>query len=222
MAKKLVTTPKGVALWTSLNKPDVRYKAEGVYEVKLAFDGDDEAVQKLATKLEQLRDEKYDEIVAELTADGKAGLAKKITKVPVFEVEEDAESGEETGRLIKKFKMTASGVSKKTGKNWSRSPDIFNAKGVQLKTAPNIGSGSAMKVSFDPYPYYSPKDKEVGLSARLEGVQILELVQYGARDASGYGFAEEDGYDDVPEDNTAGGDFADETGGDDDGDEDFA
>ena len=222
MAKKLITSPKGTALWTSLNKPDVRYKAEGVYEVKLAFDAEDEAVQKMVARLEALRDEKVDEIVAELEADGKAGLAKKIKKVAVFEIEEDAETGEETGRLIKKFKMTASGISKKTGKPWKRSPKIFNAKGRELPKAPSIGSGSVLKISFDPFPYYSPKDKEVGLSARLEAVQVIELVSFGERDASGYGFGEEEGYDGVPEDETDSG-FGDETdGGEDDGDEDFA
>lgn len=221
MAQKLITTPRGTALWTSLNKPDSRYKAEGVYEVKLAFDSDDEAVQKLQAKLEQLRDEKFDEIVEELTADGKGGLAKKITKVDVFEIEEDAETGEETGRIIKKFKMTASGVSKKTGKKWSRKPNIFNAKGVKLTTPPNVGSGSVLKVSFEPYPYYSPKDKEVGVSCRLQAAQIIDLVSFGERDASGYGFGEEDGYDGVPEDDAAEQEFGDESGDDED-DEDFA
>jgi hypothetical protein len=196
---KLITTPKGTALWTSLNKPDTKWKAEGVYEVKLAFDGDDEAVQKLVAKLEKLRDEKYDEIVEELKADGKAGLVSKIKKVAVFEVEEDPETGEETGRLIKKFKMTASGVSKKTGKKWTRKPKIFNARGVELTNAPSIGSGSVLKISFDPFAYYSPKDKEVGCSTRLEAAQVIELVSFGEKDASGYGFGEEDGYDDVPQ-----------------------
>lgn len=196
---KLITTPKGTALWTSLNRPDTKFKAEGVYEVKMAFDGDDEAVQKMVAKLEKLRDEKYDEIVEELKADGKAGLASKIKKVAVFEIEEDPQTGEETGRLIKKFKMTASGVSKKTGKKWTRKPKLFNARGVELKVPPSVGSGSVLKISFDPFPYYSPKDKEVGLSTRLEAAQIIELVSFGERDASGYGFGEEDGYDDVPE-----------------------
>jgi hypothetical protein len=223
MSKKLITTPKGTALWTSLNKPDVRYKAEGVYEVKLAFDGDDPAVQALVARLEKMRDEKFDEVVAELTADGKAGLAKKITKAAVFEVEEDPETGAETGRLIKKFKMTASGISKKNNKPWSRKPKLFNARGVELKVAPNVGSGSVLKVSFDPFPYYTPKDKEVGLSARLEAAQIIDLVAFGERDAGGYGFGEEDGYDGVPEDDTNDSGFGDETDdGADDGDDDFA
>lgn len=197
--KKTLTTPKGTALWTSLNKPDTKWKAEGVYEVKLAFNADDEAVQQLAAKLEKLLDEKYAEVVDELKADGKAGLVAKIKKVPVFDVEEDPETGEETGRLIKKFRMTASGVSKKDGKKWTRAPKIFNARGVELKAAPSIGSGSVLKVSFEPYMYYSPKDKEVGCSCRLEAAQLIELVSFGQKDAAGYGFEAEEGYDDVPE-----------------------
>jgi len=208
---KNMTSPKGTARWTTLNKPDVRFKAEGVYEVKMAFDGDDDAVQKLVAKLEKVRDEKFDEIVEELKADGKGGLASKIKKVAVIEVEEDPESGEETGKLIRKFKMTASGVSKKTGKKWTRQPKLFNARGVELKSAPNVGSGSILKISFEPFGYYSPKDKEVGVSCRLEAVQIIDLVAFGERDASGYGFGEEEGYDDVPE-GTGGAPFDDEGG----------
>lgn len=218
--KKMITTPKGTALWVSLNQPDVRYKAEGVYEVKLAFDGDDEAVQKLTERLEKLRDEKLKEIADELKADGKAGLVSKLKVLPVLEVEEDTNTGTETGRLVKKFKMNASGVSKKTGKKWTRKPDVFNAKGVKLNTVPSVGSGSVLKVSFEPYAYYSPKDKEIGISARLQAVQIIDLVSFGQRDASGYGFGEEDGYDDTPEDDTDAP-FNNEDGGADDEDDDL-
>ena len=207
-------------MWTSLAEPSFKFDDDGVYEVKLAFDGDDAELQKLTEQLEQMRDEKLDEIVKDLKANKKAGLAKNITTVDVFTPEVDPETGDETGRIIKNFKMKSSGISKKTNKKWTRKPDIFNAKGVKLPKAPNVGSGSVLKVSFEPYAYYSPKDKEVGVSCRLQAVQIIELVEFGSRDASGYGFEEEDGYDGVPEDDNGG--FGDEPEDDMGDDEDFA
>jgi hypothetical protein len=51
-----------------------------------------------------------------------------------------------------------------------------------------------MKMNVELRGYYIAKDKEVGCSVYLNGVQIIKLVSYGSRDASGYGFgAEEDG-----------------------------
>src|SRR3546814_13485107 len=91
--------------------------------------------------------------------------------------------------------MTATGVSKKTGKAWTRKPNIFDAKGNQLKNPPSIGGGSEMKLSVELFPYYAANDKTVGVSFRLEAAQIIKLVQFGARDAAGFGFGEEDGDD---------------------------
>src|SRR3546814_7653155 len=81
--------------------------------------------------------------------------------------------------------MTATGVSKKTGKAWTRKPNIFDAKGNQLKNPPSIGGGSEMKLSVELFPYYAANDKTVGVSFRLEAAQIIKLVQFGARDAAG-------------------------------------
>lgn len=210
----LITTPKAPAIWPKLNEPDTKYDADGVYEVKLAFAGDDAGFLAMKAKIEGVIDAEFDKKVKELTEDGKAAVAKKLSKVYPFNPEED-EDGEETGRVILKFKMKASGVSKKTGKPWKRSPDIFNARGNLLKHPPAIGGGSILKVSFDPMGYYNAKDKQVGCSLRLEGVQVIELVTYGSRDAGSHGFGAEDGYDgegESPmEDQT--------TGADDDGDD---
>lgn len=218
--KKLptVTTPAGVALWASLNTPDTKYKAEGKYQVKLAFDADID-LSAVQSKVEALIDEKYDEVVEEitekLTKQGKKGLIKKtieaIEKVSPFHEELDGDTGEPTGRIIINSSMTASGISKKTQKSWKRKPDIFAASAKKLTNPPAIGSGSTMKLSAELFPYYAANDKTVGVSLRLKGVQILTLVSYGERDASAYGFGEEDGDDiDNVEQEESGG-FADES-----------
>lgn len=213
--KKLETavTPKGVAIWPKLNTPD-EYKGKLHFKTKLAFDADDPALAPLKDKVSELIDAHYDEIVADLTANNKAGVAKKFTKRSIddiFKPEEDEATGEETGRVIITAKMLAAGVSTKTGKAWSRKLSIFDAKGKALKNPPFINSGSELKLSVELLPYAMPKEKEVGVSFRLEAAQVLTLVTGGARSATGYGFGEEDG--DEIEDGDSGSDFAADTSG---------
>lgn len=195
-----INTPIGTALWASLNEPDTKYKAEGKYQIKLVFDADVD-LSSLRKKVEALIDARYDEEVAsiteKLTEQGKKGLIKKtvaaIEKVSPFHDELDGDTGEETGRVIINSSMTASGISKKTGKPWKRKPDIFSAGGTKLANPPMIGSGSTMKANCELFPYYAANDKTVGVSFRLNAVQLITLVAFGERDAAGYGFGEEDG-----------------------------
>lgn len=221
-----VRTPKGVSIWPRLNTPDTKYKKEGKYEAKIAIDGSDPELEALREKVYALRDEKLAEVRAEitekLTKQGKKGLIAKtleaITVADPFTVEEDGETGEETGRVLMKASMTASGISQKTGKAWKRRPDIFTAAGKKLDNPPAIGGGSVMRLNCELFPYYAANDKSVGVSFRLNAVQLLTLVSYGERDASGYGFEAEDG-DDIDNAEDTGG-FSDETGGSsDDGDD---
>jgi hypothetical protein len=192
-----IVTPAGSSIWPRLNEPDTKYNKAGVYEVKLAFDEDTD-LTKLRAKVQELIDAKHAAVVKEMTDAGKGGLAKKVTKRDlddIFKAEEDSESGDPTGRILIKAKMTATGISSKTNKPWSRKPSIFDAKGNQLKNPPKIGSGTTMKLSVELFPYFAANDKEVGVSFRLEAVQIINLVQFGERDAQGFGFGEEDGDD---------------------------
>ena len=39
MAKKLNTTPRGVAVYPHLNSPDTKFKPEGEWRVKLTIEG---------------------------------------------------------------------------------------------------------------------------------------------------------------------------------------
>lgn len=224
-----VTTPKGVAIWPRLNAPDTKYKAEGRYTAKIAIDGDDPALEALKEQVYALRDEKLEEVKAEitekLTKQGKKGLiAKTIAALELadpFTAEEDGETGEETGRVLINAGMNASGVYKsgpKTGKQWKRKPDIFTATGTKLENPPAIGSGSVLKLAVELFPYYAASDKSVGVSFRLNAVQLLTLVSFGERDASAYGFGEEEG-DDIADGNPFSEDEDTDTDASDDGDD---
>jgi hypothetical protein len=48
-------------------------------------------------------------------------------------------------------------------------------------------------VNAEVYPWYTPS-LGFGISLRPRGVQVIELKTYGPKDATSFGFAEEDGY----------------------------
>lgn len=193
--KSTFTTSRGTAVgWVTLNTPDTKFDKDGKFSVALAFDEDDAILQQIEAKANELAEAKLAEVKEELESKGKKAVANKLTLVSLIKAEEDEESGEETGRKIIKASMKHSGISQKTGKPWKRYPDYFNAKGVQLKNPPQIGSGSELKMNIELVPYYAANDKTVGCTFRLNGVQIIKLVSFGARDAGSYGFgAEADG-----------------------------
>lgn len=218
MAQKkypILNTPKGVAVWPNLNAPDTKFKPEGEYTAKLAFDPNLPEVQKFVAKLEQVRDELFEEFKAEKPAN------KKFDVAPVFTEELD-QDGDETGRICINFKMKASGVSKKTNKPWSRKPTIFDSKGVEIKNPPQIGGGSVLRVACELGGGGVPSAKKFYLSPKLVGVKLLQLVTFGAVSAQDMGFAdEEDGYEadnSAPanfddNDDTSGQDAGDDNGG---------
>lgn len=222
------TTPRAPAIWPRLNEADTKFDAAGVYECKVELPLDNETVQKIKAKAMEIAQAKYDEVreanpdllteeefaakAAELTAAGKGALIKKLKSITLVEPlqEEIDDEAEGTGTIMLKAKMKASGTYKsgpKTGQKWTRRPDIFNAQGKQLKTPPKIGGGSEVKMSIELNPYFAANEGAVGVSFRLEAVQLLTLVQFGERDASAHGFGAEDGddIDDGSDDEISGG-----------------
>lgn len=202
------TTPKGVASWPRLHEPDVKFKAEGEYSIKLKLSGAPAA--ELVTIIDEQHQASYEtnkKAIAEAKA--KEKNPKKRAEIPEradVPYKELYENDEPTGEFEFNFKMKASGVSKKTGKPWARKPGVFNAKGKPLSTEEKakVGGGSVVKVAYEITPFYTAA-LGAGVSLRLEAVQILELKSFGDRSAGAFGFGEEDGYDGADEEAAASG-----------------
>lgn len=199
------TSPKGIFVWPRLSEPDTKYKAEGLYSVKLRLD--ESEAKALINKLQPIFDQSVEDGKEKYAAlPVKTRKEKDFKTVKYFSPVYDEETEEETGEVEFNFKMTASGVSKKTGKKWERAPRIFDAKGIVMKNIPSIWGGTTGKVAFEVMPFFNAAQCEAGLSLRLDAVQIIELVSGGGKSASAYGFGAEDGG--YEHDNDA---FADET-----------
>lgn len=195
--KKLppLNTPRGVAVFPSLNVPDTKFKPEGEYATRLAFDPNDADVQKMVAELERRLDAAWDEHLASLKDDAeRKKFVKMYSKAPVFTQEVDKE-GDETGRILINFKMKASGVNKTTKKQWTQKPTILDARGKKMENPPDIYGGSVLRVGFETTFGPVPSSKLFYLSCRLLAVKVIELVTKGGYSADALGLGdEEEGY----------------------------
>ena len=152
---------RGLAVFPHLNEPDTKFNEDGVYQTQLQLDA--EAGEKLIAVLEKIRDDAY-------KAECKEKKKPKLKKADLPFTEEVDEEGELTGNILFRFKMPA-----KTKRGLEQRPVLVDSK-VQPMTE-NIGSGSQLLIEFEPYTWFVPA-LGVGMTLRLRGVQVLELVEY--------------------------------------------
>ena len=180
-------SPKGVASYPYLSKPDTKFNPDGEYKVSLIVAGDD------ASKVIALLTEKHEAAVAQAKKEN-AGKRVKEGELPFIENEDD-------GTVTFKFKLKAK-VAPKKGDPFEQKPALFDAKGKPLTGAPKVGGGSTIKVSYEVVPYYTAI-AGAGVSLRLKAVQIIELKEYsGGGNAESYGFGEEEGFEAGKDDTT--------------------
>lgn len=185
-----ITSPRGVLVYPHLTDPDTKFvKPDGEYHTKFALKQGSKVAKKFVAELERMLEEYIEENPAELT---KAKL-KKAGRADLYDLEMDDE-GEETGRIIFKFKLKAKVVTKT--KSWNQRPRLFDSAAQPITDDLNIWTGTEAKVSIEVFPYFMESTKQFGLSLRCKGVQILMLVEgSGGPDAESLGFGEEaDGY----------------------------
>lgn len=205
--------PKGTAgKFAALHAPDTKFKAEGIYSVRLICEPDEAA--EVIADLEAVSDEMLAYTRADLEdkfskeKDGaKKGKIKqqlaalKKADLPVKPVYDD--DGNETGLIELNFKMNAQRKDRKTGEIIKMSPQFFNAGGNQMKSVA-VWGGSILRVAGQVVPFYTAA-VGAGASLRLSAVQVIDLVSGGApRSASGFGFGREEGYSGREDDDDAG------------------
>lgn len=193
MATKLqqITTPIGIAVYPWLNKPDTKFKEEGEYRISMVL-GQDES-----EPLRAIADKAFADNIAavkkELIDKGEGAKAKQLKSGALpYAAQVDKETGDETGNYVFKFSMKAQFTSKKTGMVEKMAPALFDSQGKPMTDT--IYGGSKVRISAAINPWYTAA-LGAGVSFRLRGVQIIELVTSSGGDASSMGFgAIEDGY----------------------------
>ena len=139
-APNVFTTPKGVALYPYLSRPDTKFNEEGEYKVNLVLSKED-----AAPIVEQINSV----FAANLEEETKKANGKQIkTANPPYSDELD-ENGKPTGNVIMKFKSKA-----------AYKPAIFDAKGnVMIES--NIWGGSEVRFEQEAAPKAELKAEEV-------------------------------------------------------------
>ena len=188
------TTPAGEAVFPRLVEPSTKFDDDGVYSLKLRIKDSPEA-DKLIAQIEAVQEQAFN---AAIEAALNPVAKKKIKRAePSYTRDLDRDTGEDTGHWLFNFKMKASGVSKKTGKAWTRKPALFDSKGkpiTHFTKNEELWSGSIVKVAFELRPFVSPSFG-AGCSQTLQAVQVIECVSGDGKTAQAYGFdEEEDGF----------------------------
>jgi hypothetical protein len=197
MADKItLTTPKGIAVFPALIRPDTKFDELGQYKCDLRV-----PVQEAQGFIKKIEDVYRNHIGKAHPKNPESG-----NKNALYAVERD-DDGNATGNVI--LKIRVKNKLRKDGEVWDRRPRLFDAKLNPLTGIKSIWGGTEMKVSCEVYCWSNGATK--GVSLQPLGVQILKLVEGtgGGADASSMGFEAEDGFtaeeaDDVPFDTSEG------------------
>ena len=175
-----IVSPRGIAVYPWLNRPDTKFSADGDFKVTLKVQAEDAAplIQKL------------DEIISSYkTAQSKADpKLNQYTVAPPYEEEMD-DQGNLTGKYLFKFKQKAK-IHTKDGRVIDMKVALVDAS--RTPTTVNVGGGSELKIAATVFPYAMSTTKSIGLSLRPSAVQILSLVS-GKSNAAAM-FDDEDGF----------------------------
>ena len=173
---KTVTTPKGKAVWPKIDAPDTKFDDDGVYSCKIhVSEGEFKAFEAL---IKPKIDAAYK---AECIRQGKEKL--RMAASSPLRITDDGDY-EIFAKQKAKVQTRSSGLLEFT-------IAAFDSRGKKIEKMPNVGSGSALKMSVEPNPWFVPS-QGFGYTLRLRAVQILELVENSSGDL-GYGFEVEAG-----------------------------
>jgi hypothetical protein len=184
-AKNLrITTPFGRLKFGSLSTPSAKFDPKKPqYEAVVVFDSTDPKVVEMVKTINKAAEE------AQKLFSATKPAVKKFTLHPEFSPETDKESGEVVpDTIMVRAKRLASGVTK-DGKPWSVNIGRFDMAGVVIPPDNEIGWGSTVSLSLELVPFEMPATKSVGVTLRLLGVQVQDLVSRDTGSAKSLGFA---------------------------------
>ncbi len=166
---KASVTPTGNALWAKVTEPQAnKFNPTPMFSMSVIFKP--EEVTEFKSKMQGLLDAFYDETFANL----KPQKQKSLVKADLFKEAEDKE-GNLTGELELRTKQFA-----KDFNGDEQIMPIVDSTGKDItKGCPLVGNGSRVRAKVFPKLYHMASTNTVGISFRLNAVQIIELVEYG-------------------------------------------
>lgn len=172
-----LTTPVGKAVYPKLTEPDTKFDDNGVFSCRLIISEED--YNSVYKQLGPWLDAEYERHCKEA-----GGKKLKRHSSPPIKVNDDGD-----------YEVFAKQVARReTNKGvLNFSVALFDSTGKKINDAPNIGSGSKLRLSVEPHSWNSPM-LGVGYTLRLRAAQVVELVEYTpGGSGSDFGFGSEDG-----------------------------
>lgn len=173
-------SPIGIARYPWLNKPDVKFNADGLFKVELVLSGEE------AQAFKALIDKAAEEAHAEYTAEMTAGDRKKWSLYTLYEVEED-EAGNPTGDIHFHFKQNAV-IKLRDGETKPISIGLYDSR--DEPTTAQVYGGSTIRVLYKTRLIPMTASKQVGVRLDFLKVQVIKLA---TRDSGQGGFGSVDG-----------------------------
>ena len=173
-----LTTPKGKAVWPRITTPDYKFSESGVFSVRIHVT--EEEYKTIKRKIDEKVESDYD---AECKSAGKK--VRRATSQPLRQTDD--------GDWEIYAKQNATRITK-DGTTLNFTIPVFDSLGNKIKSPPEIGSGSEIKLSLEPYTW-NVASMGFGYTLRLKAVQLITLVEYGGTvsfDAEEGGYVNED------------------------------
>lgn len=170
---EVFVTPAGELQYPHITRPDTRYVTTGVYQTKIAIDLED--AQDLIALAEKVANDEFAKIDTAKSAN--------YTIKPVYDLEFD-EAGEPTGRALFKCKLNAV-VTPREGEPFNQTVSIVDEDEQPLDAA--VWGGTTAQIKGQLFPWVNAAQKQVGVTFRMRGVKVLDLVT-GGESAWGSGF----------------------------------
>lgn len=163
--------PAGVAIHPWISEADTKFNESGVFHTQVAYDASLPAIQTLMAKVTEAAEAKY----AELTKDLSPAERKKWHVYVPYDMEDDSETGEPTGRVLFTFKRNHMVHVK--GEEVELKVSLYDATGAAIpdEERPRIGTGSQIAVAFTMRDVKVPGTKSAGVKLDMFAVQIVSL-----------------------------------------------
>lgn len=208
MARTYQFSPFGVAVHPWVNKPDVKFNADGVFKTGLRVTGPEAVTFKEA--IDKAAEEAFAEFMTQFEEAGmKPAERKKWALYVPYEAEED-DDGNPTGAIVFDFKQNAK-IKLKDGTVKEVSIAIKDAKNNDMHKA--VFPGSIIRTMFAFRPIKMTSAKEAGVRMDFCAVQVKQLAKGsggGANFGEVEGYVEEDDESPAPhfsETKDSGGDY---------------
>jgi len=185
---EIFTSPVGELIFPRVNVADTRFDKSGTFHTKLALAFDDPDTQAAIAQLEKARESFLAtlEVQKQKTYKFNEVYELQYTRPAKGATEEEKASfvPEPTGNIEIKAKLSAN-VTKKDGETFTQKVEIVDINEDPLDA--QVWGGSMAQIKCQIVPYTVAAQKVYGVTLRLRGVKVHELVTgTGSSWSSGY------------------------------------